>query len=217
MPHRYFTCVCVCACVCACVCVCMYVCMNVCMCYVRYYGSIGVFQVLRFAFSYEDCVCMYVCIACVCTYMYVTVCMCTHVFIFCFVSSHAAYTGIPYLVHRLHLLYGVVVVVVVVVVSSPHLCSPLCVGEPDYENLFVYRNQPSESNKPGPEPPDLPQYKEHKGEGYASLYVLRLAHCLLSCTSLKGGMKVRVVVVVSVVDVVVFVSSHYFYHHFLWL
>ena len=38
-------------------------------------------------------------------------------------------------------------------------------GEPDYENLFVYRNQPTEANKPGPEPADLPQYHEKEGGG----------------------------------------------------
>jgi len=44
---------------------------------------------------------------------------------------------------------------------------PACrLEEPDYENLFVYRNQPTEANKPGPEPADLPQYNERKGEGF---------------------------------------------------
>ena len=42
-------------------------------------------------------------------------------------------------------------------------------GEPDYDNLFVYRNQPIESNRPGPEPPDLWQYDEKEGEGYVCM------------------------------------------------
>jgi len=48
------------------------------------------------------------------------------------------------------------------------------VEEPDYENLFVYRNQPTEANKPGPEPADLPQYNERKGEGFVWMPVLYL-------------------------------------------
>jgi len=52
---------------------------------------------------------------------------------------------------------------------------PACrLEEPDYENLFVYRNQPTEANKPGPEPADLPQYNERKGEGFVWMPVLYL-------------------------------------------
>ena len=54
--------------------------------------------------------------------------------------------------------------------SSKH-CMYVCMyaGEPDYDNLFVYRNQPIESNRPGPEPPDLWQYDEKEGEGYVCM------------------------------------------------
>ena len=74
MPHRYFTCVCMYVCVRVCAYVCMYVCMYVYECMYVLCTSIGVFQILRFAFFLRR-LCMYVCMYEYVLHVYVHICM----------------------------------------------------------------------------------------------------------------------------------------------